>query len=555
MILWRFLQSRTDVPLTRVIAVAALSGLSNAVLLAVINIGAGQISRGGATPRIYLIFSTVITIYVLTQRYVLRVASIEVEKIVARTRVTLAAKIRQSDLHSLETLGRSRLYTGMHTDTITISQATTPLILACQGAVLVMFSLLYILILSRPAFFLTVTIVGMGIFINITGRKGVMVELGRVSQRETEFFDALTHLIDGFKEIKLNDERSSELFQNLKGIAAGIVRLKSAVAVRNADFYIFTQVAFYTLIGTMIFILPSLTNTYPELGIVTSEQVMRITAAILFIIGPLTLVVSVLPVVRNADHAVANLVRLQADLERSAVIVRPIEAGRGATLAAFDTIELENVEFRYLDREGKLLFPLGPLNLRIRSGEILLIRGGNGSGKSTLLKLLTGLYYPLSGNLYVDGVDVRTVGYQAYRSLFSAIFSDYHLFDRLYGISAVEGGRVQDLLIQMGLDKKTRWQDGRFENQELSTGQKKRLALITSLLEDRPVYVFDEWAADQDPEFRQYFYESLLPDLQRRGKTIIAATHDDRYYHVGDRIIEMYSGKFAGNGSEATSHA
>ena len=138
---------------------------------------------------------------------------------------------------------------------------------------------------------------------------------------------------------------------------------------------------------------------------------------------------------------------------------------------------------------------------------------------------------------------METLGYGSYRSLFSAIFSDYHLFDRLYGLTQVEGARVDELLKLMRLETKTRYKDGRFENQDLSTGQKKRLALIVSLLEDKPIYVFDEWAADQDPEFRQFFYETLLADLKKQGKTVVAATHDDRYFHVADKVYKMEDGQ------------
>jgi putative ATP-binding cassette transporter len=208
------------------------------------------------------------------------------------------------------------------------------------------------------------------------------------------------------------------------------------------------------------------------------------------------------------------------------------------------TIELNTVRFSYTDRDGNPLFTVGPLDLTLKQGEVLLIVGGNGSGKSTLLKLLTSLYYPSSGEIRVNGLDARTVGYRTYRELFSAIFADYHLFERLYGVSGVDDKRVVELLRLMGLERKTTWRDGRFANQELSTGQRKRLALIISLLEDKQIYVFDEWAADQDPSFREFFYETLLPEMKRGGKTVVAATHDERYFHVGDRVLKMEAGRF-----------
>ena len=56
-------------------------------------------------------------------------------------------------------------------------------------------------------------------------------------------------------------------------------------------------------------------------------------------------------------------------------------------------------------------------------------------------------------------------------------------------------------------------------------------------------YDFDEWAADQDPEFRRYFYDVLLPGLKAEGRTLIVVTHDDRYFHVADQVVFMEEGR------------
>jgi putative ATP-binding cassette transporter len=202
------------------------------------------------------------------------------------------------------------------------------------------------------------------------------------------------------------------------------------------------------------------------------------------------------------------------------------------------------VTFQYTEPvDGRALFEVGPLDFRVQQGETVFIVGGNGSGKSTFMKLLTGLYYPRGGSLRLDGRRVEGADYRAYRSLFSVIFTDFHLFDRLYGIEGVAQEDVDALLERMELEKKTRYVDGRFTHQNLSTGQKKRLALIVTLMEDRPIFIFDEWAADQDPGFRRYFYEVLLQGFKERGKTVIAVTHDDRCFHVADRVLKMDYGR------------
>lgn len=211
----------------------------------------------------------------------------------------------------------------------------------------------------------------------------------------------------------------------------------------------------------------------------------------------------------------------------------------------FQTIEFKSVYFHYPAKDPSSAFSVGPIDLVLQKGESLFLIGGNGSGKSTLLKLLTGLYFPVSGEVCVDGRRIDYQDYPAYRELFSAIFDDFFLFDRIYGVDEVPAERIQSLLKLMQLENKVRFENGAFSDINLSTGQRKRLAMIVSLLDDKPICVYDEWAADQDPEFRKYFYGQLLEDLKAQGKTIIAVSHDDRYFHVADRVIKMDYGKMA----------
>jgi putative ATP-binding cassette transporter len=207
------------------------------------------------------------------------------------------------------------------------------------------------------------------------------------------------------------------------------------------------------------------------------------------------------------------------------------------------TIKANNIVYEYGAQAAGEVFHIGPLSFTIEPGEIIFIVGGNGSGKSTLLKVLTGLYQPSAGELYVDDVCVTPTNVAAYREMISAIFSDFHLFAKVNGLLDVDEALVNNKLEAMHLEGKTAFVDQKFTNRNLSTGQRKRLAMIVALLEDRPIYVFDEWAADQDPEFRKYFYEELLPTLKQRGKTVIAVSHDDRYFHCADRVVTMELGQ------------
>jgi len=132
---------------------------------------------------------------------------------------------------------------------------------------------------------------------------------------------------------------------------------------------------------------------------------------------------------------------------------------------------------------------------------------------------------------------------QDYRNRISAIFSDFHLSRRLYAVKEPDPIKISTLLKRLEMHDKVTVRDGSFSTIDLSTGQRKRLALIVAELEDKQVIVLDEWAADQDPHFRRIFYEELLPDLKARGKIVICVTHDERWFHIADRIYKMNEGR------------
>jgi putative ATP-binding cassette transporter len=210
----------------------------------------------------------------------------------------------------------------------------------------------------------------------------------------------------------------------------------------------------------------------------------------------------------------------------------------------WEHLELENVTHAYHHEKEDTDFTLGPLNLSFRPGEVVFLVGGNGSGKSTFAKILTGLYVPESGKIRLDGKSITDYNREVYRQLFSAVFSDFYLFERLRNSHIANLDEMaHDYLVQLQLDHKVRIEEGMFSTTALSQGQRKRLALLTAYLDDRPFYVFDEWAADQDPHFKQIFYTQILQELKNRGKTVLVISHDDRYYHVADRIIKLEFGQ------------
>ena len=196
---------------------------------------------------------------------------------------------------------------------------------------------------------------------------------------------------------------------------------------------------------------------------------------------------------------------------------------------------------------------LGPLDLAFRRGETVFLSGGNGSGKTTLAKLLTGLYGPTAGEIRVDGAPVGAAGREAYRQMFSAVFWDFHLFEALLGLDRPElNEEARDRLERLGLGRKLAVADGRFSTLDLSAGQRKRLALAVAWLEDRPVCLLDEWAADQDAGWKEVFYRELLPELKARGKTLFVISHDDRFYDAADRLVRLEEGRVVADSGEQT---
>lgn len=251
---------------------------------------------------------------------------------------------------------------------------------------------------------------------------------------------------------------------------------------------------------------------------------------------------STLPTVTRALVALKKVESLGLSL--------PANSNETTSVAAFPSekfwqcLELVNVTHSYYQEREETNFILGPINLKFNPGELVFIVGGNGSGKSTLAKLISGLYIPETGEIYLDGKFIDNYNREWYRQQFSVVFSDFYLFERLLGLDSNDlDAQTQNYLAQLQLDHKVKVNNGVLSTTNLSQGQRKRLALLTTYLEDRPIYMFDEWASDQDPVFKDIFYTQLLPELKSRGKTVLVISHDDRYFHIADRIIKLEYGK------------
>ncbi len=533
--LFEFFKKESDLPQGHILSMAIISGLANGILLALINSGAESVLNKNIEIRYFLLYITAFILYIYTQKYALSKASIALEAAIRKVRVRIVNKIRHTELSFIENIGGySEIYTKLTQDSSIISQAVIFVVFTIQSFIVIVFSLFYIAWLSPLSFLISITILGSTVFWRINTNKLAIQALKTANKKEILFFKTLNHILEGFKEIKINRRKSDDVFQQAEQISVETEQLKITANLKFIDILIAARVAFYILLPILVFILPLY-------SIIPTDIIFKITTATLFIIGPINLITITEPMLARTNVALNNIYNLETQLDN--VINSQVDSFITTPPDTFKTIKLAAVTFDYIDKNGETLFSISPTNLEIKQGELLFIVGGNGSGKSTLLKLLTGLYYPTTGSIYIDDEKVEQTNYQSYRELFAIIFTDFHLFDRLYGLQDIDEKHLLDLLKLMELNKKTKYIDGKFSHLDLSTGQKKRLAFINAVLEDKQIYIFDELAADQDPRFKKNFYEKILLDMKQQGKTVIAVTHDDHYFHVADRVLKMEYGE------------
>jgi len=513
---------------------STIPGLAMGVMIAVVNAASG-ISDDGRKMQLLGLFIAACAANQYMMGYAFRTTTRLTQQVVNRTRVRFAEKIRNLSLASFEEIGQSRISTALSRDLQTLSEATSMVVTVMASTLMLTAAALYVAYLSYAAFAVTIVIVGAAIYFYKRSQATSRPAWQDATRAEEGFFKALGHLLGGFKETKMNFARGDDLLNNyIVPASRNVAELKIEADRRfNAGGRV-TTVFFHTLIGIMVFALPNYLESGPVSG--------RIVMTIVFVSGALEGIIEGLPLLAKADVAVDNLRRLERELSAAARDSRDALLGRPPA-ALVDSISLQGVAYSYVDADGSTSFTVGPSDLTISAGTITFIVGGNGSGKSTLLKLLVKLYEPARGVFVWDGQDVTEHNAHKYRSLFTVIFSDFHLFDRLYGMDEVETGQIDTLLKEMELHDKVSFAGGKFSTTELSTGQRKRLAMMVARLENRPVYVFDEWAADQDPEFRRYYYEVLLRGLKAQGHTVVAITHDDRYFNVADRVVFMEEGR------------
>ncbi len=513
-----------------------VAGLSSVGLLAIINRILSQPASVPATLAagfIGLMAAKVFTNW-LSQILLVKFAQEAILSIGLR----LCRKVIQAPLRVLERQGTPQVLTTLTDDTSALAWSLQSLpALAINVATLAGCSL-YLAWLSWPAFagVLVLTFVG---FIGYRRLYRRFLQSNQaVREGRAALFGHFRGLTEGMKELMLHRSRREGFVSvEIEG-AARTLRDQNLFATRHylaAEAW--TQTLFYGLVGVILLVFPGVLS-------LSSESIRGYVFAMLYMVSPMWALIGMLPTLSRGQVALAKLDELGLQLDEATRHEEGAHSRRPATTGVV-RVDLLGASFQYeIEPAQDRHFSLGPINASLTSGELVFVIGGNGSGKSTFVKVLVGLYSPQAGEIRLNGEVISAATQDWYRQHFSVVFSDFFLFKKLLGIDpAVLGQSARDCLRLLQIDHKVRIDGDTFSTVDLSQGQKKRLALVAALLDDRPFYVFDEWAADQDPQYKEIFYGHLLPALRQRGKGVIVVTHDDRYFHLGDRVLKLDEGR------------
>ena len=523
--------ARVRLRLAAVIVLAGTSGVANTALLALLNRGLSH--RAPADHRLPLAFAALCLLLPFC-RFVSGALLVRLTGETLRDlRVQLSKSAVAVPLRRFEEQGAHRLMNVLTHDIAAVTQALYAFPNCCMHALIVASSLLYLGVLSWRVMLGAALFLGLGLACQ---RLPFLAALRHFREGRQSLDVLMAHfrgVTEGAKELRLHAPRRRAFFRDELTVAAnGNRRSTVAAGVLLAGTASWGQVLFFVLIGGVLFVLPAFQPA--DYGVLVGYSLV-----ILYMMAPLDYLVSSLPILSQAA------VSVQAIKQVGLALGEPEAAASGiSTDTPWHTLELQGVTHLYA-RDGEPgTFVLGPIDLALRPGELLFLVGGNGSGKTTLAKLITGLYRPQSGTLRLDGEEVDEARLAAYRQHFSAVFADFYLFDKLLGLDAPDLDlRAREELVRLRLDHKVTVDRGVLSTVDLSQGQRKRLALLTACLEDRSLYLFDEWAADQDPYFKEIFYRQILPALQAKGKTVIVITHDDRYFDLADRLVKLEYGQ------------
>lgn len=523
--------------IVKYVALGILSGLSSFIFIQLLTRMVSKINEGSVTAinwKYVAYFAGSILLFILTRK-TLALAVVHISQ-------TLFKNLRKHILTLVLKAGypqlvarRTEVHAAIVSDVAIMTQASTGIIEFFTAIIVAVSCLAYLSTISLPLFGITLLIALTGVGSYYLHSKKNINNFAAARKLENRFQEHFNAILNGFREIYMEPRKGKTLFDHrIVPVTDEIYNNNKAALSGFITNQVTGQLLFYVLVSSILLIFSILLHIPPA-------DTTRYLFTLLYLLSAIETVMVLLPNLMRARVAAAHLVKLKNEVEQEHYTNTVAE--KYITREEFRQITVQQLEFRY--EKNDTGFQIGPVDFDINRGEIVFIYGGNGSGKTTFMHNLLGICTPTGGSIRLNNTLVNEHNYPEYRTAFSVVFSDFYLFDGPIGIDQIQNDKWLQYLELFELEEKVKLEGALFSTTDLSAGQRKRLALIAALLENKPVLVLDEWAADQDPYFRKKFYTHILPVLKAEGLTIIAITHDDKYYHCADRLYRMDFGRIS----------
>jgi len=533
----RFLMRTAWKPVSLAAVLGTLSGIGGALLISMVNQAIREPSQTGSSALFVLLIIGTMIALILSQYVLISLA----QKTIAKLRLNMAEGILASRLSHLESLGDHKLLATLTSDIRSLSNSLTALPGLLASMANIVTCLVYLAWLSGPAFIVLVLLVGITAASVRKLMRHAQKSFSLARKQEDELIENFGSTIHGVKELKLSRMRredfvTNDLEPNITNLLTSMTKAMRLFAWTEA----IGHLSLLGILGCFVYLLPGFAQ-------IDQATIASVAVTVLYLMGPFIGTLRRLPDLSRGSVSLQKIDSLNLSLSDD---IESLNTTAPPPIASSCALSVDQLTFDYPNDEGDQGFCLGPVSFTLKPGTITYLTGGNGSGKSTIAKLIVGLYEPDRGSIQLNDTKITDENREWYREHVAVVFSDFHLFNRCLGAEICEDEIAEFLNILELQDKVKVDSSGLISTTSLSSGQRKRLAMLNAWLDkDRPLYLFDEWASEQDPEFREKFYTEILVRLREKGKTVLVITHDDRYFHLADQLLTLEYGQLRTNTS------
>ncbi|EAJ0361127.1 multidrug ABC transporter permease/ATP-binding protein [Campylobacter lari] len=474
---------------------------------------------------IIVYFMVLLLVFFASSSFVEFSLSIFGQNFIFKMQRRIVKQILDTNILSILNTTKAKILASLNNDVRSISFGLLKLPEFIQSSVLIICTSAYIAYLSLEIFFLCLVWIICVFLVDNFLMSKVYFYFKNARENDDALQKNYQNILQGHKELTLNPLRAKYYYEN--EFEKNALKKKKSSTMGNILHILsnnWSNSAMLALVGVEFYM--ALNYKFASL-----QSATTIALSILFLRAPLGAMIGSFPTLMMAKIALDKILNLNLENYTH-------EFKIGQSSKAWQKLYFKNVSFAYNEK-----FTLKPINLELKKGECVFLIGKNGSGKSTFSMILAGLFTDFKGDIFLDNEKITKKNIYEYRSLISAIFSDFHLFEHILEDDKFSKEDLAYWLEILELNEKVEFIENTFNTIKLSAGQKKRLAMLNALLEKRDILILDEWAADQDPMFRKFFYTKLLPLLKQKGITIFAITHDDVYFDMADRILLAQNGQ------------